>query len=135
MNVRKIKKNIAKDYFIFLPEMYTSLPGSIVITSFILSENKPDVKEIRKKWKYFVRHGFDFDFSDKDYVQKVCEAFGVKMFPLELAAYVQSEYNALIVPYIEDDKGNKNILPLREDGMYTRTLRVGKIYPLSEKVV
>lgn len=135
MNTRQIRKNIAKNYFIFEPEMYTSLPGSIVITSYILSEEKPEVKDIRKKWKYFVRHGFNFDFTDENYISKVCEAFGLKMFPLELAAYVQSEYNALIVPYIEDDKGNKNILPLREDGIYTRTLRVGKIYPLTEKVV
>ena len=56
------------------------------------------------------------------------------MFPLELAAYVQSEFNALICPYFEDEEGMKTIWPLREDGYYSRTLRKGKIYPLAEKV-
>ena len=134
MGIRKLKKNVAINSFIFPLEMYTSFPGSIVITSYILSENKPDVLAIRKKWKYFLRHGLDFDFSDPDYIKKVCELFEVKMFPLDLAAFVQSEYNALVCPYIEVEEGQKEILPLREDGYYSRTLRKGKIYPLSEKV-
>ena len=134
MGIRQFKKNAAKNAFIFPLEMYTSFPGSIVITSYILSENKPDVLVIRKKWKYFLRHGLGFDFSDPDYIKKVCELFEVEMFPLELAAYVQSEYNALICPYFEDEEGMKTIWPLREDGYYSRTLRKGKIYPLTEKV-
>ena len=134
MGIRKLKKNVAINSFIFPLEMYTSFPGSIVITSYILSENKPDVLAIRKKWKYFLRHGLDFDFSDPDYIKKVCELFEVKMFPLDLAAFVQSEYNALVCPYIEVEEGQKEILPLREDGYFSRTLRKGKIYPLTEKV-
>ena len=134
MGLRKIKKNVAQNSFLFPLEMYTSLPGSVIITSYILNEEKPDLKEIRKKWKYCLRHGLGFDFSDPDYLKKVCELFKVKMFPLELAAYVQSEYNALIAPYIENEEGFKDIYPLREDGYFTRTLRKGKIYPLAEKV-
>ena len=134
MGLRKIKKNVAENKFIFPLEMYTSLPGSVIITSYILNEEKPDLLEIRKKWKYYTRHGLGFDFSDPDYLKKLCEKFEVKMFPLELAAYVQSEFNALICPYIEDEEGMKTIWPLREDGYYSRTLRKGKIYPLSEKV-
>ena len=134
MGIRKLKKNVAINSFIFPLEMYTSFPGSIVVTSYILSENKPDVLAIRKKWKYFLRHGLDFDFSDPDYIKKVCELFEVKMFPLDLAAFVQSEYNALVCPYIEVEEGQKEILPLREDGYFSRTLRKGKIYPLTEKV-
>ena len=134
MGLRKIKKNVAENKFIFPLEMYTSFPGSVIITSYILSEEKPDVKEIRKKWKYYTRHGLGFDFSDPEYLKKLCEKFEVKMFPLELAAYVQSEFNALICPYFEDEEGMKTIWPLREDGYYSRTLRKGKIYPLSEKV-
>ena len=133
MGLRKIKKAVAENNFLFPLEMYTSFPGSVVITSYILNEEKPDLKEIRKKWKHFLRHGLGFDFSDKDYLQKVCDLFEVKMFPLELAAYVQSEFNALICPYFEDEEGIKTIGPLREDGYYSRTLRKGKIYPLSEK--
>ena len=134
MGLRKIKKNVAENKFLFPLEMYTSLPGSVIITSYILSEEKPDLLEIRKKWKYYTRHGLGFDFSDPEYLKKLCEKFEVKMFPLELAAYVQSEFNALICPYFEDEEGMKTIWPLREDGYYSRTLRKGKIYPLAEKV-
>ena len=134
MGLRKIKKNVAENKFMFPLEMYTSLPGSVIITSYILNEEKPDLLQIRKKWKYYTRHGLGFDFSDPDYLKKLCEKFGVKMFPLELAAYVQSEFNALICPYVEVEEGRKDILPLREDGYYSRTFRKGKIYPLSEKV-
>ena len=134
MGMRKIKKNVAENKFLFPLEMYTSLPGSVIITSYILNEEKPDLLEIRKKWKYYTRHGLGFDFSDPEYLKKLCEKFEVKMFPLELAAYVQSEFNALICPYSEDEEGMKTIWPLREDGYYSRTLRKGKIYPLSEKV-
>jgi hypothetical protein len=134
MGIRKLKKNVAENKFIFPLEMYTSLPGSVIITSYILNEEKPDLLEIRKKWKYYTRHGLGFDFSDPEYLKKLCEKFEIKMFPLELAAYVQSEFNALICPYFEDEEGIKTIWPLREDGYYSRTLRKGKIYPLSEKV-
>ena len=134
MGMRKLKKNVAENKFMFPLEMYTSLPGSVIITSYILNEEKPDLLEIRKKWKYYTRHGLGFDFSDPEYLKKLCEKFEVKMFPLELAAYVQSEFNALICPYFEDEEGMKTIWPLREDGYYSRTLRKGKIYPLSEKV-
>ena len=134
MGIRKLKKNVAENKFMFPLEMYTSLPGSVIITGYILNEEKPDLLEIRKKWKYYTRHGLGFDFSDPEYLKKLCEKFEVKMFPLELAAYVQSEFNALICPYFEDEEGFKTIWPLREDGYYSRTLRKGKIYPLSEKV-
>ena len=134
MGLRKIKKNVAENSFLFPLEMYTSFPGSIIITSYMLSNDKPDVLQIRKKWKYYLRHGLGFVFSDPDYIRKVCELFEVEMFPLGLAAYVQSEFNALICPYIEVEEGKKDILPLREDGYYSRTLRKGKIYPLTEKV-
>ena len=134
MGIRKLKKNVAENKFMFPLEMYTSLPGSVIITSYILNEEKPDLLQIRKKWKYYTRHGLGFDFSDPEYLKKVCEKFEIKMFPLELAAYVQSEFNALICPYFEDEEGMKTIWPLREDGYYSRTLRKGKIYPLAEKV-
>ena len=134
MGLRKIKKNVAENKFLFPLEMYTSLPGSVIITSYILNEEKPDLLQIRKKWKYYTRHGLGFDFSDPEYLKKLCEKFEVKMFPLELAAYVQSEFNALICPYFEDEEGMMTIWPLREDGYYSRTLRKGKIYPLAEKV-
>lgn len=134
MGIRKIKKSVAVNNFLFPLEMYTSFPGSVIITSYILNEKKPDVLSIRKKWKYYTRHGLDFDFSDPDYLKKLCELFEIKMFPLELAAFVQSDFNALVCPYFENEEGFKQIWPLREDGYFSRTLRKGKIYPLAEKV-
>ena len=134
MGLRKLKKNVAENKFMFPLEMYTSLPGSVIITSYILNKEKPDLLEIRKKWKYYTRHGLGFDFSDPEYLKKLCEKFEIKMFSLELAAFVQSDFNALVCPYFENEEGFKQIWPLREDGYYSRTLRKGKIYPLSEKV-
>lgn len=134
MGIRQLKKNVARNKFIFPLEMYTSFPGSIVITSYILSEKKPDTLAIRKKWKYYTRHSLGFDFSDPEYVSKVCKLFEVEMFPLDCAAYVQSEFNALVCPYLEIEEGHKDILPLREDGYFSRTLRKGTIYPLTEKI-
>ena len=134
MGIRKFKKNAARNAFMFPLEMYTHLAGSIVITSYILNEEKPDLSEIRKKWKYYLRHGLGFDFSDPLYISKVCEKFGVKMFPLDSAAFVVSDLNTLICPYLEVKEGEKDILPLREDGYFSRTLRNGKIYPLTEGV-
>ena len=133
--MRTLKKNVAVNAFLFPLEMYTSLPGSVIITSYILSEEKPDTLAIRKKWKYYTRHGLGFDLTDPDYMKKICDLFEVKMFPLELAAFVQSEYNALVCPYFEDEEGMKTIWPLREDGYYSRTLRKGKIYPFTEKQI
>jgi len=133
MGLRKLKKNVAVNSFLFPLEMYTSLPGSIIVTSYILNNDKPDLLNIRKKWKYYSKHGFDFGFEDTEYIQKICKAFEVEMFPIECAAFVQSEFNALVCPYIEVEEGKKEILPLREDGYYSRTLRCGKIYPLTEK--
>ena len=135
MGIRKIKKNVAENAFMFPLEMYTHLVGSVVITAYILAENKPDKVAIRKKWKYVLRYGLDFDFSDPEFIKKVCEVFEVPMFPLDCAAYVQSEFNALITPYLELEEGHKDILPLREDGYFSRTLRKGKIYPLTDKIV
>jgi hypothetical protein len=140
MSLRKIKKNVAENSFMFPLEMYTSLPGSIVVTSYILNyvlsdgaKEKPDLLEIRKKWKSAVRHGFDFGLKDPEYINKVCDEFGVEHIPLNLAAFVQSDLNALVVPYLEIE-GEKRIMPLREDGYYSRTLRKGKIYPLTDKL-
>lgn len=137
MGLRKLKKNVAVNSFLFPLEMYTSLPGSVIITSYILTEDKSkiDLLKIRKKWKYCLRHGLGFGIEDPDYIKKVCDLFEVDMFPLNLAAYVQSEFNALVCPYVENEEGFKDVCPLREDGHYTRTLLKGKIYPLTEKVV
>lgn len=130
MGIRHFKKNIAENSFMFPLDMYTNLPGSIVITSVILngSADNPDLLQIRKRWKYFTRHGLGFSLSDPDYLSKVLKSFDREPFPLEFAAFVQSDFNALVCPYVDG-----HVLPLREDGHLTRTLLKGKVYKLTEK--
>lgn len=127
MGIRHLKKNVAENRFIFPMEMYTSLPGSIIVTAYILAEEKPDTLAIRKRWKKLLRHGLGFDLTDPDYIKKVCELFDIPMFDVNFAAFVFSDYNALVCPYV-----NGRIFPLREDGWYSRTLRKGIAYPLTD---
>ena len=126
-SLKQIKKNVAKNNLLFPVEMYTCLPGSIVITSCILNNEYPDMKELRKTWKYYSKHSLGFGLEDKDYIKKICELFKVPEVKGN-AAFVQSQFNALVCPYY---KGN--IYPLREDGIYATTLRKGKVYPITEE--
>ena len=135
MNLRRIKKNITKDCFLFEGDMYTDFVGSIVITSYILNGQTADRKAIRKQWKSIKRNGLDFDMSDKDFISKVLNLFNMPPIPDGTAALVNyscGKYNGLLVaPY---DAESKRVFPLREDGFASLTLRKGKIYPIKEGV-
>lgn len=126
----KIKKQIKANSLRFIPDMYTSYPGSIVICGYMFAEEKPKIKIINKTWKKYQKKHYDFGLSveDPEYFEKLLKLFDLPMFDLNNVAFVQSQFNALIAPYI-----NGNLLPLREDGLYTLTLRKGKIYPLVNK--
>lgn len=123
--LHSMKKSINKNTLKFPMEMYTSMPGSVVITGYILATEKPTVASIKKLWKKYSKTGFGFDFSDPDYITKTLSLFNLPMFDLNYVAFVQSDFNALIAPYIDGE-----IMPLREDGRLAATLRKGKIYPL-----
>lgn len=127
-SLKQIKKTVAKNSLMFPIDMYTSLPGSIVITSYILNNEKPDLKSVHKKFKYYKRHGLPFGLEDTEYINKVLKVFDCSPIPYQYAAFVVSDYNALIAPYV-----NGELMPLREDGLFTLTLRKGKIYPLSKE--
>lgn len=129
-SLKQIKKNVKQNHLMFPVEMYNSLPGSIIITSYILNNERPDLKDVHKKFKYYKRHGFNFGLEDADYIDKVLKCFDCKPIPYEYAAFVQSDWNALICPFIDGQ-----IMPLREDGIYTLTLRKGKVYPLSKELL
>lgn len=130
MGLRKIKKEVAKNKLMFPLGMYNSLPGSIVITSYILNNEKPDIKEVRKLWKKVEKHGLPFGLEDHDYIDKVLSLFRCKTIPDGYSAFVQSSFNALVCPFIDGE-----IYPLREDGFYAATLRKGKIYPITKEVI
>lgn len=123
--LRSMKREVSKNVLRFPIDMYTTFPGSVIITSYILSENKPRVSQIRKTWKNYKNKGTDFAFDDPEYMTKLLKLFNMSGIDESKAAFVQSDFNALIVPYIDG-----KIMPLREDGVYTRTLQKGKIYPL-----
>ena len=123
--LRSMKREVSKNVLRFPIDMYTTFPGSVIITSYILSENKPKVSQIRKNWKTYKNKGTDFAFDDPEYIAKLLKLFNMSGIDESKAAFVQSDFNALIVPYIDG-----KIMPLREDGVYTRTLQKGKIYPL-----
>lgn len=135
MNLRRIKKNISKDRFLFEGDMYTDFVGSIVITSYILNGQTANRKAIRKQWKSIKRKGLPFDASDKDFINKVLDVFKMPPIPDGQAAFVNyacGKYNGMLVaPY---DAEHKFVFPLREDGFYSLTLRKGKIYPIKEGV-
>lgn len=126
-SLKQIKKSVTNNSLMFPIDMYISLPGSIVITSYILNNEKPDLKEVHKKFKYYKRHGLPFGLEDPEYIDKVLKAFDCSPIPMQYAAFVVSDFNALVAPYIDGE-----LMPLREDGLFTLTLRKGKIYPLSK---
>lgn len=126
--LKSMKKQITKNVLRFPMDMYVTFPGSVIITSYILSDNKPSVAAIKKAWRLYKSKGTDFAFDDPDYIHKLLKLFNMPAIDEAMTAFVQSDFNALLVPYIDG-----NIMPLREDGIYTRTLQKGKVYPLAKE--
>ena len=130
--LRKMKKNVAKETLTFFPEMYTNVFGSIVISHYILSEDKSEekVKSIKRTWMKLKKGKLkiDFLFDDEKFIDKTLQLFGLERDENFSIAMVNNGINVLFVPFIE-----QNILPLREDGVYSNTLTNGKIYPVDFK--
>lgn len=110
-------------------DMYNNTLGSLAITCFMFTpdEEKPTVKFMKNKWKSLKKNGVDFWLDDKDFITKGADLFGLKV-PYEHIAMVQSDYNVLFAPFIED-----KVMPLREDGFTGITLSTGKVYPITNK--
>lgn len=124
--LRSMKKKIAKRKLMFDMEMYNNALGSVIISGYILSENKPKKEEINRRWREIKKHPnlVDFWLDDKDFIDKALALFSMKRpenFPI---AMVQSDFNVLFMPYIDQ------LYPLREDGIYPMTASKGKIYPI-----
>lgn len=119
MNIRNIKKNINK-LLRFPEEMYTDTTGSLMITLYMFSDTKPNVKEYSRKWREN-----NIRFDDEDYLKKVIEYSGIKSpfnDELQLFMYI-SNINVLFGPVI-----NGKNLPIREDGIFSATYRKGHAY-------
>lgn len=126
-SLHSMKKEIAKNNLLFVPEMYNNLLGSVVISAYILSEEKPSLTETKKIWRQLRKNPKKVDFwlDDPDFIDKALKLFGIKRPDYFPVAMVQSDFNALIMPYIDG-----KLYPLREDGVFPMTASKGKIYPI-----
>lgn len=132
--LRKYKKAVKVTTLRFDPDMYNNVLGSLIITHYILDvideNNTYNIKDIKKTWRKLVKkpQTIDFWLGDKDFIPKALALFGMKP-EYGRFAMAQSRYNILFVPYL-----NETPLPIREDGLYPRTVLTGKIYPVEEVI-
>ena len=125
--LHSMKKKIAKRTLMFAPDMYTNTFGSVVISAYILSPEKPVVPVINKMWREIKKNHnlVNFWLEDPDFIDKALDLFCMKRpenFPI---AMVQSDFNVLFMPYVDGQ-----LFPLREDGVYPMTASKGKVYPI-----
>jgi len=127
-SLHSMKKEIAKNTLMFQPDMYNNLLGSVVISAYILSDDKTLPVVINGMWNKIKKHPklVDFWLDDPNFIDKTLDLFAMKRPDYFPVAMVQSEFNVLIMPYINDQ-----LFPLREDGVYPLTAKKGKIYPIS----
>lgn len=125
---KRLNKKITNVHpgFMFDMDMYNNVVGSLVVTSYILSENKPDTKDINKEWRKLKKKGLNYWLDDSKFFEKTLSKFGLDV-PYGKFAMVQSEFNVLFLPYIDGQ-----IYPVREDGILTNTALTGKIYPIEK---
>lgn len=126
-SLHSIKKEIKKNSLRFMPDMYTETLGSLIISTCILTGDKYDPVKVNKTYRNLKKHPQKVDFwiDDKDFIDKSLALFGMKRpedFPI---AMVQSDFNVLFMPYVDEQ-----LFPLREDGIFPLTANKGKIYPI-----
>lgn len=126
-SLHSMKKEIKKNSLRFMPDMYTETLGSLIISTCILTGDKYDPVKVNKTYRNLKKHPQKVDFwiDDKDFIDKSLALFGMKRpedFPI---AMVQSDFNVLFMPYVDEQ-----LFPLREDGIFPQTANKGKIYPI-----
>ena len=113
----------------FPESMYNNIYGSLVICACMFSEQPYSREDISKKWRNVIKtkgKKITWGIDDEKFIDKTLGFFGVKkpeVFPI---AMVMSEYNGLFAPFVEG-----RVLPIREDGIMSRTLSQGKVYPIA----
>lgn len=114
----------------FVNEIYNSPIGSFAICLALNNgklKDDADYHHLRNKYWSAKRRKFKLD--DPKLLYKVAKHFGYEYRP-ENIAMVMSDYNLLFAPYVQNEDGTVQVLPIREDGMMTKTLIEGKVYPL-----
>lgn len=116
----------------FPMEMYTSLVGSLVVSNYIMSEEKPEVKSIVKKWKYLQKHPNKVPLESENFVEECLDLFGMKP-KYGMFCECISKWNIIFAPYVNHP------LPLREDGVYAKTItdaiKENRVYVVVEEGV
>lgn len=112
--------------------VYTTLHGSLALCAYICGAvnskgKRPTWLSISKKTKELMqRPEKRIPFDDKDYINKTLALYDMERPPTFPIALIMGEYNNLFALYIDNQ-----ILPLREDGVMTRTLTAPqKIIPI-----
>lgn len=134
MGLRKYKRSIAKnniDKLLFDMNCYTTLPGSLAICNyaFLDKDERPDIKQINSKMNELMKNSKELiSFEDPKYIDKTLKYFGMKRASNLSIALVVGKYNTLFSFY-----DGEKVLPLREDGVMTRTLldKDSKIIPIT----
>lgn len=130
-SLHSIKKNIEKSSLKFAPEMYNNTLGSVIISACIFNNpDKDDVSSIKKTWNKIKKNPelVPCWIDDKEFIKKWLKLFNINMPENFSIAMVQSKYNILFMPYLND-----TLMPLREDGIFPLTSKCGKIYPVDIK--
>jgi len=130
-SLHSIKKNIEKSSLKFAPDMYNNTLGSVIISACIFNNpDKDDICSIKKTWNKIKKNPelVPCWIDDKEFISKWLKIFNIKMPENFSIAMVQSKYNILFMPYLND-----TLMPLREDGIFPLTSKCGKIYPVDIK--
>lgn len=132
ISLKSVKKNVEQRKLKYEMDMYTTAYGSLVICGLMFTpeEERPAQAEVNKTWrklyKQLKKGNSPFPLlKDEDFIKKTLALFGMEVPEVFPIAMVQSSFNVLFAPYVDG-----NILPVREDGFYARTLESGKIYPI-----
>lgn len=146
---KSLRKSVNGDKF--PNEMYNTLLGSFLVSLYILQKTDATPVMLAKFYKLEKERWLKDEVSEDKWMHECIERLNEFTFkniykytkkdtmsPAEIPygqiAFVQSQYNALIAPYIQLKPNEEpRVLALREDGFRGITLETGKIYPIVEE--
>lgn len=142
----KIEKGVKHSLHVFKDvEMYNNILGSFLISMYILRSTDKTPAELCKFYKAEKKRWLKGKANEDTWMQDIVDKLNEKVvdtpdghfiehtgktyIPYGKIAFVTSDWNCLIVPYVDIGKG-KQILPIREDGLLGPTLSTGKVHEI-----
>lgn len=127
---KRMTKSVTKNNLMFPSDMYNNTLGSLVIANWILTdpESQPNINFIKTQWRKIKKTGLGIWLDNPNFIVEALKIFKLKPHYGNFCM-CQSSFNLLFAPYV-----NKQVYPLREDGVMSPTLRHGKIYPICEEL-